>query len=130
MRIFFLNTLLVIGIITLLSCEKTAVNFSQDEDKEELQLLFSEIETLANQFNCENNVDWKFVEIGAKPCGGPNGYIAYSNKIDENIFLNKVKIFTEKQKRYNENWKIFSDCKMIRTPVSVACVNGKPNFVY
>ncbi len=130
MRIFFLNTLLVIGIITLLSCEKTAVNFSQDEDKEELQLLFSEIETLANQFNCENNVDWKFVEIGAKPCGGPNGFIAYSNKIDENIFLDKVKSFTEKQKRYNEKWTIFSDCKLIRIPVSVACVDGKPQFVY
>lgn len=117
-------------LLSMLSCEIKDFQNTREEDAEEMSVLKKEIDKMASQFNCENAAEWKFVAIGTKSCGGAGAYIAYSTKIDEVDFLNKVKFYTQKQKAFNVKWGSISNCELVVTPKIVECVNGKPNFVY
>lgn len=117
-------------LLTFSSCEKKGLYSTKEEDQQEMALLKNEIDKMSNQVSCDNAGEWKFVEIGAQACGGPIGFVAYSNKIDETSFLNKVELFTQKQKAFNVKWKIISACDLLVAPKGIECVSGKPKFVY
>lgn len=131
MKKILLNFVILISacLFTLSGC-KDDFETSKEQDEQELMALYKEIETLAGQFTCENAAEWKFVAIGAKACGGPTNYIAFSAKIDESGFLKKVATYTDQQKEYNVKWNIASDCMFVTAPKSVECVDNKPKFVY
>lgn len=131
MKKILLNFLILTSIclLALTGC-KDDLETSKEQDEQKLTLLYQEIETLANQFSCLNAAEWKFTAVGAKACGGPTNYIAYSSKIDENVFLRKVALYTDQQKAYNEKWNVASDCMFVTAPKSVECVDNKPKFVY
>ncbi|WP_299059016.1 hypothetical protein [uncultured Polaribacter sp.] len=92
--------------------------------------LFNEIQNLSNSFSCEDSKDWTFVAYGAKACGGPQGYIAYSTKIDTVTFLEKVANYTKAEKDFNIKYGIDSDCSLADEPATVICKNGFPRFTY
>ncbi|WP_148042753.1 hypothetical protein [Pedobacter jejuensis] len=96
----------------------------------ELKLLMSDILKMSDQISCDNAADWRIVPIGAKGCGGASSFIAYSAKIDTALFLQKVEQYTQKEKAFNEKWKLYSDCALIIAPKRIECVNGKPKLVY
>lgn len=127
-----LTTLIFVAclLFSFAACEEK--DFSGWREKNELEMsnLRKEIEKMSNQVSCENPADWKFVAIGSKPCGGAAGYIAYSNKINEALFLEKVAIFNQKQQAFNVKWNLISDCMALLPPKSIDCVNGKPKLVY
>ena len=102
----------------------------QEKDHQKLMLLFSEIEELSTSVTCVNGNDWDFIGYGTKGCGGFQGYIAYSNKIDVAAFLQKVADYTEKEDEYNKKWGIVSDCSVPSEPLEVDCVNGSPVLKY
>ncbi|KAB1160401.1 hypothetical protein F7018_00565 [Tenacibaculum aiptasiae] len=102
----------------------------QEKDYQKLMVLFSEIETLANSVSCVNSNDWNFIGYGTKACGGFQGYIAYSNKINVSDFLEKVITYTKEEDAYNKKWNIFSNCSIPMKPVEINCVNGFPVFKY
>ncbi|MCF2874855.1 MULTISPECIES: hypothetical protein [unclassified Tenacibaculum] len=102
----------------------------QEKDYQKLMILFSEIETLARSVSCTDSNDWSFIGYGAKACGGFQGYIAYSNKIDVSTFLEKVAAYTKKEDEYNKKWNIVSNCSIPSKPSEVNCVNGFPVFKY
>ncbi len=125
--LLFLVTLLVFSFA---GCDHEHFYANKEGDQQELAKLRSEIDKLSEQINCDNSADWKFTAIGEKACGGPAGYVAYSTKIDETLFLKKVDLYTQKQKAFNVKWNIISDCMFMVPPKSIDCVSGKPKFVY
>ncbi|MBC6109976.1 hypothetical protein ACFOG5_07620 [Pedobacter fastidiosus] len=99
-------------------------------DEQILKVLYSDIEKQAHQYPCENAGEWKFVEVGSRPCGGASGFIAYSSKVDEKALFEKIKLFTEKEAIYNEKYNAMGPCAIIVAPKGVACENGKPKLTY
>lgn len=102
----------------------------QEEDHQELMELYDEIHDLLSGVSCTDAGDWTFTAYGAKACGGPQGYIAYSNQMDTAAFLQKVEAYTEAEKAYNIKWGISSTCDLPSQPKGVACVNGFPVLQY
>jgi len=103
---------------------------SRQEAELELQLLMNEIDGMVASAACVDPDDWKITPVGSKPCGGPIAYKAYSSQMDTVAFLQEVKRFTEKQRAFNKEWDVASDCALVQMPVDVRCVNGKPQLIY
>lgn len=123
--------LFIFIICTIISCKDDSVLLkSKEKDEMELKLLMSDILKMSDQISCDNAADWRIVPIGAKGCGGASSFIAYSAKIDTALFLQKVEQYTQKEKAFNEKWKLYSDCALIIAPKRIECVNGKPKLVY
>ncbi|WP_118195846.1 hypothetical protein [Albibacterium indicum] len=113
------------------SCEKDDVENVRERDEKRLEELYNEIKEISESVTCEDAGEWEFTAIGSKACGGPTGYIAYSNTIDTEAFLEKVKLYTELQQQFNIDWEITSDCSVVAKPSGVICNDeGKPEFVY
>lgn len=116
-------------LLILSSCQ-----LSEDDPKEysltEIDELYEKIISISESKTCTNSSDWKFTAIGSKACGGPTGYIAYSNQINESEFLNLVNQFTELQENYNRQNNIGSDCAFVSPPAGIICENGKPVLLY
>ncbi len=102
----------------------------QEKDHRALMDLFSEIESLAYSVVCSDASNWLYTSYGSKPCGASQGYIAYANKIDTELFLQKVATYTQAEKQYNIKWDIISNCNIPKKPTGVACQNGTPVFIY
>lgn len=49
---------------------------------------------------CNDPDNWSYTAIGSKACGGPKGYIAYSNEIDVDAFLNKVEDYNRTEAEF------------------------------
>ncbi|WP_312769648.1 hypothetical protein [Epilithonimonas sp.] len=104
-------------------------NLTQQE-AQEMENLKSEILTMAKSEKCVNSADWKSVGLGVKACGGPVFYIAFSSKIDEAKFLEKVNLYNQKSTEYNKKYNLVSDCMLILPPEKIECENGNPVFKY
>ncbi|NMH89807.1 lipocalin-like domain-containing protein [Flavivirga algicola] len=102
----------------------------QEEDHRELMDLFDEIYQLSISVSCTDSADWTFTAYGAKACGGPQGYIAYSTQIDTAAFLQKIEVYTNLEKAYNIKWGIASTCDLPKQPKGVVCENGFPVLKY
>ena len=102
----------------------------QEIEHRALMNLFNEIQNLANSVSCTNTSNWLFTQYGAKACGGPQGFMAYSSQIDTDAFLQKIEIYTQAEKDFNIKWGIVSDCSIPNAPTSVVCQNGFPILKY
>ena len=109
--------------IFFLSCQGND-SLTQDQERDALLVLLDEIETMANSVVCDDASDWNFVAYGHKACGGPQGYIAYSNQINVTAFLILIENYTEAERDYNLKWGIISTCDLPATPSGVSCENG------
>lgn len=116
-------------LITLLffCCQE---NNNQEDDRLALLAMLNDIETLSKSVVCDDASDWNFVAYGHKACGGPHGFIAYSDQIDVNAFLVLVQNYTEAERSYNIKWGVVSDCSLIAEPTGVLCENGEAVLEY
>ncbi len=113
------------------ACEKRQLlTGSRDGDIERLQQLRREIDSLTGLYPCEDAREWRFTPIGAKACGGPTDYIAYSTRLDTAAFLKKVEHYTKTNEAYNREWNIASDCMYLMPPSYVVCTDGKAELVW
>ncbi|QXP66163.1 hypothetical protein [Polaribacter sp. AHE13PA] len=103
---------------------------AKETEHRSLMDLFNEIQELSSSISCSDATNWLFTTYGSKACGGSQGYIAYSSKIDTNDFLNKIETYTQAEKTFNVKWGIISDCSIASVPVSVECENGLPTLKY
>lgn len=99
-----------------------------EEESREMETLKTEIQTLASSEKCTNSADWKTVGLGVKACGGPVEHIAYSVKLDEKSFLEKVELYNQKSVEYNKKYSLMSDCMLVMQPENIVCENDKPVF--
>lgn len=82
-----LNYIAIIFLFGIcLSCSKNN-ELTQEQEAQNLNKLFTEIESLATNENCNESTEWTFTSYGSKACGGPAGFIAYSKNIDTEFFL-------------------------------------------
>lgn len=125
-----LTVLIFSTLFTISSCKQEDLYSSKEKDEKELSSLRAEIQKMSEQVSCNNASDWKIVPIGAKACGGADGFVAYSINIDTSLFLQKVADYNNKRKAFNVKWSIGSDCSIIVGPKSITCDNGKPKLVY
>ena len=100
------------------------------QEAQEMENLTSEILAISKSEKCTNGSDWKSVGLGMKACGGPVSYIAYSAKIDEAKFLEKVNLYNQKSTEYNKKYNLISDCMLVMPPEKIECINGSPVFKY
>ncbi|PQJ68875.1 hypothetical protein [Polaribacter butkevichii] len=103
---------------------------AQEIEHRNLMDLFNEIQEWSYSVSCSNASNWLFTAYGAKACGGAQGYIAYSSRIDTSSFLNKIATYTQAEKEFNVKWGIISDCSITKAPISVVCQNGYPTLKY
>ncbi len=123
------NSAYILILALLFSCgseeEKT-----QEQEAQILADLLSEIEALASSVPCEDSKDWTFVGYGCKACGGVQGFLPYSTKIDVSDFLDKVNHHASEECKYNIKWGIISTCDISPAPVGVDCTDGKAVLIY
>ena len=119
-------------IITLTETELIVKRELSEQEKEHRALmdLFEEFNNLAYSETCIDVSNWTFIAYGSKACGGPQGYIAYSTKIDTITFLQKVEAYTNAEKAFNIKWGIASDCAITNAPKGIECQNGFPTLIY
>lgn len=102
----------------------------QEKEYKELMNVYDDFYKMIVGKNCIDSNDWSFVGYGKKACGGCQGYIAYPNSIDVNLFLEKVTNYTNLEDAFNKKWKIFSDCSLVAEPKKVVCKDGYPTLEY
>jgi len=123
----FIKTITLMVIV--FSCSTISTQ-SQEEDLFALDNLKLEIETIVDQGNCTEISNCNYIAFGSKACGGPQGYLVYSNSIDVILLKEKVTKYNQQEKDYNKKWNIISDCSVPSPPTSIACVDGKCIGVY
>lgn len=89
-----------------------------------------EIEALSKSKECTNLENWAFTAIGAKACGGPTGYIAYSLTVDTTKLLELISQYTSRQDLFNNKWGVISNCTLPQQPIGIECVDRKPVLLY
>ena len=103
---------------------------SRERDNELMAELLEEIQGLSMQVECTDAENWSWTAYGSKACGGPVGYIAYSQGIDTNYFLELIEYHAEQQDLFNQKWGIISTCDIPIQPSGIYCEDGKPQFGY
>lgn len=121
-------TYLLLFISILTACNNDPL--TQEQERELLNEQAALIVNLSESVTCTDAADWSFTAFGSKPCGGPWSYIAYSNSIDTEYFLQLVQAYNIAEKAYNLKWDIVSDCTLVNPPSSVECEDGKAILIY
>lgn len=116
--------------LCLFSCSATNDALSKQDVNPDIFEMFAKIEEIASSVKCENASEWKYTSYGSKPCGGPQGYIAYSTSIDTDNFLKLIEEHKIAEKKYNEEQGLVSDCSVPTEPTGVICENDAPVLVY
>ncbi|MDC8004775.1 hypothetical protein POV27_11990 [Aureisphaera galaxeae] len=118
-------------LLVLASCKSDDDGSSMEEDAQALENLFSEIEAMANAVSCKDPALWTYTEVGAKACGGPQGFVPYAaNMANVNLFLERVEEHRQAERNFNEKWGIISDCSLPAEPSGVECQNGEAVLIY
>ena len=128
-----MKKLTILGILFLsgvsLSCSQND-GMTQEEEAQNLSIMFSEISLLAVSVTCEDASEWTYTSYGEKACGGPVGFIAYATTIDTVAFLQKVEVHRAAEQAFNKKWGIISTCDLPAEPSGIICENGTPVFTY
>jgi len=127
---FFISLSLIILIAVGCSLEGTTGQEQQELDLKVLSDLGDDINVLIESSACTDETECAFIAFGTKPCGGPWGYLVYSNSIDTDELIEKVERFNQLQKTYNLKYNIISDCSVVSPPDALICEDNKCKAVY
>src|SRR5688572_24148758 len=115
---------LVIGCaaVLFLSCRTAARN--DRDDSQRLEELTRELQALIQPPSCSSVTVCRVIPVGAKPCGGPWRYVAYSTVNTDSIKLANVAARLENlESNLNKRTGLSSDCSLVSPPV-LDCVAG------
>lgn len=117
----FLAIFLFIGSVS--GCE-------QAEDDQEISALNLEkqlagILSVIKAGSCSESGECSFLAYGSKACGGPQGYLLFSNQVDVEALTKMVEKYNKIEDAYNKKFGIISDCMIATPPEKLECVNGK-----
>ncbi|UJH90318.1 hypothetical protein LZ575_15860 [Antarcticibacterium sp. 1MA-6-2] len=90
----------------------------------QLEQQFSEIEKYIAQGSCTGSEQCSFIPYGRKACGGPQGYLVFSTKVDNEKLQEMVNRYTKMEIAYNEQNQVMSDCSLPPEPAELGCENG------
>ncbi|MET1258990.1 hypothetical protein ABV409_06595 [Flagellimonas sp. DF-77] len=101
-----------------------------EDDELDLDEQFEALVALSESVTCVDPAEWRVAGIGAKACGGPSDYIAYSVAIDTLDFLQRLETYNEGVAARIADSGLFSDCSITPPPRAVSCENGKAVLMY
>ena len=127
MRLFISLSLIFLYAV---GCSLEESTKNQDSDLKALTNLGNEINVLVESSVCTDETECAFIAFGTKPCGGPWGYLVYSNSIDTDELIDKVERFNQMQNTYNLRYNITSDCSVVLPPDALICEDNKCKAVY
>ena len=117
-----LGAVIAFGLIMMTqSCTKA----NSDEQTASPQDLYAKIQEAASNQGCTSSADCGLLPMGAKPCGGPEAYIAYSkNNSDEAKLQKMAQSYKESRQKYNEENQMMGTCVVTPKP-RVSCVRNQ-----
>jgi len=127
MRLFISFSLIFLFTV---GCSLEESTKNQDSDLKALTNLGNEINVLVESSVCTDETECASIAFGTKPCGGPWGYLVYSNSIDTDELIAKVERFNQMQNTYNLRYNITSDCSVVLPPDALICEDNKCKAVY
>lgn len=98
---FFIRLSLIFLFTLGCSLEGTSGLDQQELDLKVLSALGDDINVLIESSVCTDEAECAFIAFGTKPCGGPWGYLVYSNSIDTDELIEKVERFNQLQNTYS-----------------------------
>lgn len=82
------------------------------------------IEQLIGDAACRTDADCSTLAIGAKPCGGPERYLAWSRAVTDGRELAEwASAYSQARRAHHERSGLLSDCAVVPEP-SVRCVRA------
>ena len=101
---------------------KKQLNFEQTSEWIRLNL---EIHKLQLNKTCVGDSDCHLLPFGARSCGGPKKYIAYSSRVtDSKLIEGKVERLNELEYQEVMRGGTISTCLAVTKP-EIACINGR-----
>lgn len=92
--------------------------------REKLKNEIAALNSDPKDLRCTADTDCDYVELGAKPCGGPRSYIVFSKKSEKaSAVKRKAGEFTALDKKINEAEQMMSDCMAVLPP-ELRCSNS------
>ncbi len=114
----------IFSIVLLVICACGTPTRSIEDDQATLDGLRGEIDALVRSPTCIDVNDCRAAPLGVKPCGGPWEYVIYSAMITDSTELaNKIDLYDEAQREYNEKHQAISDCMFVAPP-TLGCTNN------
>lgn len=108
----------LLGATALASCAQTP-------PEPPSQRLAQELRTAIGPARCTSDSQCRSLPVGAKPCGGPAGYWAWSTEgTDAKRVLELARQQSDAQKREIEASGLLSDCRVIVDP-GAACIANR-----
>ena len=117
----FLALFLFIGSVS--GCEQAEDD--QEITTKNLEKQLAEIHSVINADSCSETGECSFLAYGSKACGGPQGYLLFSDQVDVEALTTMVENYTKAEDAYNRKFGIISDCMVVTPPTQLACENGK-----
>lgn len=116
----------VLACIALVSCAQTAPpSAAKPKTQPESERLAGELRTLIGPASCSADTQCRTVAVGAKACGGPAGYWAWSTESTDAQALNALaERQAAAQRREVASSGLRSNC-MLTTDPGAACVAGR-----
>lgn len=74
---------------------------------------------------CDPQTQCMYMAYGKKSCGGPSGYLLFSENIDVVKLKKMVDAYTIAEDVYNKENNIISDCSLPNPPQKMKCEGGK-----
>jgi len=107
------------------SAEKSEGQPTLDELRRKVLPLDREVKTIIGDAVCTSDNECLLIGYGAKPCGGPGRYLAYSIKSTDVVLLeHKVREFNALAQEFNRRTGRRSDCMLTRKP-RISCVQDQ-----
>jgi len=125
MKIRYLKYLSILILAPLVACSEVTDNDdSGTSDKPDTDHLQKIQATIADT-SCNTNNDCALIEVGAKPCGGPETYEPYSKQnVDEKKLQELAAAYKKQRQDYFKENQIMGICVVTPKP-SVACVSNQ-----
>jgi len=112
---------LFIGSVS--GCEQA--DNEQEITAKNLEKQLAGIQSFISADSCSETDQCSFLAYGSKACGGPQGYLLFSNQVDVEALTKMVEEYNKAEDAYNRKFGVSSDCMFITPPPQIACENGK-----
>lgn len=113
----------------LAGCGSDGNGPSQGELEQRIAATQSQIVALIGPASCTASAQCAALPMGAKPCGGPAGHLAYSTAASDPALLQSLADeHAALSRELNRSLGLISDCSVVM-PAPLACVQGRCAFV-
>lgn len=119
MTIFHLIPRPLLALCGLTTLTLSSLAFASGTEAKTAASLIVPVKTLIGDAACDHPTQCQVIGVGAKACGGPSGYLAWSVKnTDQAALLAAVQAQAEAEKAENKAGGLLSNCQMTPAPIA------------